>query len=377
MVTQKEIAAACGLSKAAVSRALNDFPDISESTKQLVRETAEKMGYRKSVLAKKKKHTYRIGLVVTEDAETFFHHAIIMEIRSDLLERGYDLVLLCPAEQKETMDRSDAAESTGRGSFDQEDMGEDIFAAVHQSRAVAERPGYISRARILELEGIFVISSIPEGQLFQRKSYGKLRELITGEMPVISVDCRFGGCGCVLPDYKDGFRTMLRYIKGLGHWRIAVVYGGDEKGEDPIEGMIRLVCHDSGMQIPKRFIRKVKRESAQDAYEATLALLQDTKWIRPTCILYGDSFLLEGGCAAIRSQGLQIPSDISVVSMLYTDHYRLWDCPLTCWQTPSSRIAGEAVRMMLMEIYEPGKTQRQTNLVKGNMQIGDSLRAIL
>ena len=45
MVTQKDISAACGLSVSAVSKALSDYPDISEDTKRRVRDVAEKMGY--------------------------------------------------------------------------------------------------------------------------------------------------------------------------------------------------------------------------------------------------------------------------------------------------------------------------------------------
>ncbi|HEY8390815.1 MAG TPA: helix-turn-helix domain-containing protein, partial [Clostridia bacterium] len=46
MVTLKDIALKCGVSVGAVSKALNDSPDIGVETKQYIREMARKLGYR-------------------------------------------------------------------------------------------------------------------------------------------------------------------------------------------------------------------------------------------------------------------------------------------------------------------------------------------
>ena len=43
--TLAEVAEALGVGKPTVSRALNDYPDISEETKRRVREMANKLGY--------------------------------------------------------------------------------------------------------------------------------------------------------------------------------------------------------------------------------------------------------------------------------------------------------------------------------------------
>ena len=51
-VTIKELSAACGLSVSTVSKALNDYPDVSEETRALVRAAADRLGYRPSALAR-------------------------------------------------------------------------------------------------------------------------------------------------------------------------------------------------------------------------------------------------------------------------------------------------------------------------------------
>lgn len=45
-VTIKELSARCGLSVSTVSKALNDYPDVSEETRKQVRVVADEMGYR-------------------------------------------------------------------------------------------------------------------------------------------------------------------------------------------------------------------------------------------------------------------------------------------------------------------------------------------
>ena len=60
--TIKDIARRVGKSITTVSRALNDYDDISAETKQLVRQAAEEMGYIPNATAQRlqKRTTYRL-----------------------------------------------------------------------------------------------------------------------------------------------------------------------------------------------------------------------------------------------------------------------------------------------------------------------------
>ena len=49
----KVIAARLNLSQSTVSRALNDYRDISDRTKQLVREAADELGYQPNIHARR------------------------------------------------------------------------------------------------------------------------------------------------------------------------------------------------------------------------------------------------------------------------------------------------------------------------------------
>lgn len=45
MVSMKDIANACGVSVATVSKALNDYKDVGTETKEYIRQVAKEMGY--------------------------------------------------------------------------------------------------------------------------------------------------------------------------------------------------------------------------------------------------------------------------------------------------------------------------------------------
>jgi LacI family transcriptional regulator len=65
-VTIYDIAEKLNIAAATVSRALNDNPKISDATKKLVMETAEKMNYRQNrlAIALKSGKTNNVGVIV-------------------------------------------------------------------------------------------------------------------------------------------------------------------------------------------------------------------------------------------------------------------------------------------------------------------------
>lgn len=93
-ITSKDIAKACGVSRGSVDRALNNRSGISEETKQLILETAEKLGYKPHFLASSlaRGKTMTIGLVVFDVYNRFFAQ-LIDAIEKKARERGYFLYL--------------------------------------------------------------------------------------------------------------------------------------------------------------------------------------------------------------------------------------------------------------------------------------------
>ena len=106
-VTIKDIARETGKSITTVSRALHDYDDVSDSTKELVRRTAEEMGYTPNVLAQRlqKQRTETIGLILPTYGPRFadpFFSEFLAGVGNTAARYGYDLLVStkAPGEQE-------------------------------------------------------------------------------------------------------------------------------------------------------------------------------------------------------------------------------------------------------------------------------------
>ena len=76
MVSMKDIAAACHVSVATVSKALNGHRDISEETKLHIKKVAKDMGYFPNSVARalKTNNTFNIGVLFVEEVHSGLTH---------------------------------------------------------------------------------------------------------------------------------------------------------------------------------------------------------------------------------------------------------------------------------------------------------------
>jgi LacI family transcriptional regulator len=97
-VTLKDIARAVGKSVTTVSSALNDYDDVSEETKELVRRVAREMGYTPNVAAKqlRMKRTDTLGLILPTFGPRFsdpFFSELLAGIGNRASADGFDLLV--------------------------------------------------------------------------------------------------------------------------------------------------------------------------------------------------------------------------------------------------------------------------------------------
>lgn len=76
MVSMKDIAAACGVSVATVSKALNNQEDIGEETRQRVKKAAKELGYHPNASARalKTNRSYNLGVLYREESGSGLTH---------------------------------------------------------------------------------------------------------------------------------------------------------------------------------------------------------------------------------------------------------------------------------------------------------------
>ena len=94
-ITIKEIAKALNVSTATVSKAMQDYPDISNGTKKKVKEYAEKIGYEPNIHASflRTKKTKLIGIVVP-DLNTSFYRELVASLIIKITENKYLPIVL-------------------------------------------------------------------------------------------------------------------------------------------------------------------------------------------------------------------------------------------------------------------------------------------
>lgn len=93
-ITIQHLAKELNLTAATVSRALNNHPRISNDTKKLVLELAEKLNYRRNKLASSLRSgkTHTIGVIIPS-AEINFFGSVVHGIESIANEHGYNVLL--------------------------------------------------------------------------------------------------------------------------------------------------------------------------------------------------------------------------------------------------------------------------------------------
>ena len=111
MVSMKDISAACGVSVATVSKALNDHHDIGEATKLHIKEVAKQMGYFPNASARtlKTNRSYNIGVLFVDEVpqsgltHDYFSH-ILDSFKVTVEAQGYDITFInCNRGKKNTM----------------------------------------------------------------------------------------------------------------------------------------------------------------------------------------------------------------------------------------------------------------------------------
>ena len=333
MVSLKDIASACGVSVATVSKSLSGHKDISEGTKRQVREKAREMGYLPNISARylKTNRSYNIG-VLFEDASGSglthdFFAGVLQSFKKEAEQCGYDVTFL-------------NASATGM-SFEE-------------------------RARFRGFDGVAIACMD-----FQEK---EVQALLKSSLKVITIDYEAKERSAVLSDNEDGMEQLVRYAVRMGHRRIAYISG--EKNEVTTVRLagFRKATEELGITVPAAYIRESTYRDLKKSGELTLQLL-DLKQ-PPTCILYPDDIACFGGINAIRSRGLSIPQDISVAGYDGLKIAQYLSPKLTTIAQDTDEMGREAARCLIREIEKPESASAKIIRIRGRLIEGETISKI-
>ena len=332
MVSMKDIAKACGVSVATVSKALNNQKDIGEETKTHIKNVAREMGYfpNSSARALKTNRTYNLGVLFADEAQSGLTHdffsAILDSFKRTVEARGYDITFI---------------NSNGGGAM-----------------------SYLDHCRYRGFDGVMVACVD-----FRDPN---VTELVESNIPLVTIDHVFNNKTSIVSDNISGMRDLLTYIYECGHRRIAYIHGLDSAVTSSRLSSFYRTAEQLGLDIPDEYVLEAPYRSTEGTARMTEKLLDMKK--PPTCILYPDDFSAFGGINVIRERTLRIPEDISIAGYDGIRIGRHIEPVLTTLRQDTKSIGEKAGEKLIELIEKPKSAIIERVVIKGEVYRGGSVR---
>lgn len=334
-MTLKEFAAACGLAASTVSKALNNYTDISAETRTYVQGKAAELGYRPNALARSLKSgkTWNLGVLFTDETGSGFTHnyfsPILQAFKDEAESRGYDITFI--------------------------------------TRRSGERENsYAEHCTTRNLDGVFILNT--------RFDEPDVEELIESGMPLVTIDYAFNNKSCVRSENRAGMTELTRYVISKGHKQIAFIHGERLPVTDiRLTGFLRTMA-EYGLEVPDEYLVEAVFHNPKSTRKATEELLRLPN--RPTCILMPDDYAALGGLEAIREAGLRVPEDISIAGYDGVPLLQLCRPKLTTFRQDTQTIGRKAAEQLICLIEKPRITYNEVISVPGQLIPGHTVAQI-
>lgn len=332
-VSIKDVARIAGVSIATVSRCINEPDRVRMNTRAKVQQAIEQTGYSPNTLAQsfRRGKTHVIMVVLPSVGDPFFT-GVMKGIREVASGNGYSLLI-----------------------------NETQFNTI-----TADEIGSIVVSR--QADGIILLAAMsPFGtRVLSAKNQRALPMVI--------------GCETVSPELNDypgihidnisAAREATGYLLNMGHERIAFIYGEHKTllTTDRERGY-REAMTDAGKVIDSGWVVEGGL-TLEGAIEATDRLLAHAN--PPTAIFCANDEMAMGCLHAVKSNGLDVPGDISVIGFDDNRYARVTDPPLTTVSQPAERIGQRVMERLLKEIENGRSKNAEPEIVPHELIIRSS-----
>ena len=325
--TIMDIAKAAGVSKGAVSYALNGRPGVSQETRERILAIAHDLGWAPSSTARALSPGGRVGavgLVIDRPArslsvEPFFMH-LVSGLEAELAVSGADLLL------QVTDDR--AAEF-------------DVYR-----RWFAER----------RVDGVIMVDLLVDDPRIA------LVEALPLPTVVLGGPDGAGGLPCLYTDEESPIREVVHYLAALGHRRVVRVAGPEEFAHTRSRTKaFREAAAEAGLPGAATVHADYTGEAGARTTRRLLASAE-----RPTALIYDNDVMAVAGLGVAGEMGLEVPEQLSIVA---------WDDSALCRLVHPSLTAvardvvadGREAAHMLAEVVEGGSVESREG-VRGELR---------
>lgn len=303
--TMLDIANRAGVTKGAVSFALNGRPGVSEPTRRRILAIAEELGWQpnSAAVALSDGRAGAFGLVVDRPARTLglepFFMQLISGIQAELSSDGTPLLFTVAEDQQAEL-------------------------AIHRS--------WWARRRV---DGVFLVDL--------RVHDTRVPALEELRMPTVVLGApeESGSLPAVWSDDAAAVRTAVHHLVGLGHRRIGRVAGP----EPLLHTRIRSAAFDRATGESGVAGRTVTTDySGEQGAAATRELLLGAE--PPTALLYDNDVMAVSGLTATQALGLRVPEDVSVIAWDDSPLCELVQPPLTALSRDIAGYGAHAARRL-------------------------------
>lgn len=322
MVTIRDVAEKCGLSVAAVSRALNYRPGISPERAETVRRVARELGYQPNEAARQLKtsRSNNIGILYYNLLTHEFFSAVLEGIQSEAAKHGYEITFL-----------QNNSEMT-----------------------------YYEHARRRQCAGV-ILAQVPY-------NIESMQPIIDSGMPIVSIEYDQPGCTVIRNDNVRAMEEVVRHACENGHRRIAFIHG--ESCQVTSERLIgyHRGCRAFGIDVPEEYIVASHFRSPAHSADAVRQLLALPK--PPTCIIFPDDICCLAGMQEIERMGLRIPADMSCIGFGGIGILDLLRTRVTTYDQNPAEIGRRAAQEMICAIEDPKCYAPHIVIVDGQIKPG-------
>lgn len=319
-VTIRELAKELGLSTAAVSKALRDSHEISDPTKERVREMAKRLHFIPNAYAGslRRKQSGNIALVLPEVADSFFSQ-VINGIESIAEEKGYHVLIYLTHEQ------------------------------------FVKEQAILNNLLNGRVDGVLI--SVSE----ETTDVSHIQGLMDASVPLVFFDrvCTGIPAARITTNDREIAGIATEYLLQKGCQRLAFLAISPELSisHERIAGFRDVL---DAANVPPGQIVDCGRQA--DLYEEKIKLLLDAA-SRPDGIIAGVEKLAAPVYNACRDVGLNIPGDVQLICFSNINTASLLAPPLTTISQPAFEIGREAAKTLFGILDKKIKDPQEVSVV--------------
>lgn len=301
MVTIYDVANACGCSSATVSKALNNYSDVSPKTKERILKKAKELGFvpNSQARALSTNKTWNIGVLFEDKSYSglthYFFSQVLQGVKEQAEEKGYDIT------------------------FISKNLG-------------GHEMSYLEHCINRKIDGV-VIACIEFDD-------PQVQELMESDITVVAIDYFSKNISSIMSDNVRGLYDLTKYLISLGHRDIVYVYGHEVLVTDERIRGFKKALEDEGIPFHEDMLVKSRYSVKKENVEAVELLLK--RETLPSAILFPDDYSAIWGINTLRAHGIRVPEDVSVAGFDGVEIGEMVSPRLTTMKQNTSRLGKEA-----------------------------------